>query len=274
MLRIGEFAAITGISIHMLRHYDKIGLLIPEKTDPDSSYRYYGEKQIVIANQIQLLKNLGFGLKEIESVQLNGTSNEQMKHFLEVKIKEKEEEQRLIQGQIQQMKESIQELDAKEQYAMTVTVKKLPARKVASTRGILHAFQEEGRLWMQLTKECQRMKVMFADVDYSFAITHHLDLKKMEIDVEVLRVVESMKNDTDTVHFKELPQCEAATVAFCGEYQQIGEINRYVFAWMKKNGYILSGLPFSTYYISPGNEKNPKNFITELCFPISKMKSE
>lgn len=29
MLKIGEFATITGISINMLRNYDKIGLLIP-----------------------------------------------------------------------------------------------------------------------------------------------------------------------------------------------------------------------------------------------------
>ncbi len=27
MLKIGEFAALSSISIHMLRHYDKIGLI-------------------------------------------------------------------------------------------------------------------------------------------------------------------------------------------------------------------------------------------------------
>lgn len=32
MLRIGEFSALSGISIHMLRNYDKIGLLIPSYT--------------------------------------------------------------------------------------------------------------------------------------------------------------------------------------------------------------------------------------------------
>ncbi len=30
MLKIGEFSTLTGISIHMLRNYDKIGLLRPE----------------------------------------------------------------------------------------------------------------------------------------------------------------------------------------------------------------------------------------------------
>ena len=27
MLKIGEFASLSSISIHMLRHYDKIGML-------------------------------------------------------------------------------------------------------------------------------------------------------------------------------------------------------------------------------------------------------
>lgn len=48
MLKIGEFATITGISINMLRNYDKIGLLIPEYVDEVNNYRYYNESQIII----------------------------------------------------------------------------------------------------------------------------------------------------------------------------------------------------------------------------------
>jgi len=58
MLKIGEFSDLTGISIYMLRNYDKIGLLKPEQVDNESNYRFYGEKQIVRANHIQVLKAL------------------------------------------------------------------------------------------------------------------------------------------------------------------------------------------------------------------------
>lgn len=37
MLRIGEFSALSSISINMLRHYDKIGLLIPKHVDQVST---------------------------------------------------------------------------------------------------------------------------------------------------------------------------------------------------------------------------------------------
>ena len=34
MFKIGEFSKLSRISIRMLRHYDEIGLLVPEETDP------------------------------------------------------------------------------------------------------------------------------------------------------------------------------------------------------------------------------------------------
>ena len=34
MFKIGEFSKLSRISIRMLRHYDEIGLLVPEETIP------------------------------------------------------------------------------------------------------------------------------------------------------------------------------------------------------------------------------------------------
>lgn len=62
MLKIGEFSVLSQISIHMLRHYDEIGLLIPEHVDDFTGYRYYSECQLPIANKIQALKSMGLGL--------------------------------------------------------------------------------------------------------------------------------------------------------------------------------------------------------------------
>ena len=36
MFRIGKFSRLAMISIRMLRHYDKLGLLRPGYIDPDS----------------------------------------------------------------------------------------------------------------------------------------------------------------------------------------------------------------------------------------------
>lgn len=41
MFKIGEFAAISGVSRKMLRHYEQLGLLKPAHTDRFTGYRYY-----------------------------------------------------------------------------------------------------------------------------------------------------------------------------------------------------------------------------------------
>lgn len=61
MLKIGEFSSLSSISIHMLRHYDKIGILCPQHVDAANGYRYYHIEQLVPANQIVSMKNLGCG---------------------------------------------------------------------------------------------------------------------------------------------------------------------------------------------------------------------
>lgn len=88
MLKIGEFSTLTGISIHMLRNYDKIGLLKPETVESMNNYRFYGENQIVRANHIQVLKSLGFGLNEISKILIGNTPDDRIRTFLESKIRE------------------------------------------------------------------------------------------------------------------------------------------------------------------------------------------
>lgn len=273
MLRIGEFSALSGISIYMLRNYDKIGLLVPEYTDMRTGYRYYGEEQIVAANQIQVLKRLSFGLKEISKVQTNSKSDEKIKALISQKICEKQQEIIKAEEQIKHMELAIKELDNNKECALSVTLKTIPARKVASFRDIIHEFEEEGRLWKELTEECKRLNVKLSDTQYSFAITHELNFKEKYIDVEVQLIVEKLQKDTDKVKFFEIPECQAATLAYKGQYSKLGDINKFVVDWIKENGYKMCGLSFTAYYLSPGNEQNPENFITEVCFPIKKQNS-
>lgn len=270
MLKIGEFSALTGISIHMLRNYDNIGLLKPEHIDNMNNYRFYGEKQIVRANHIQVLKSLGFGLKEISEILMGDTLGGNIKIFLESKIREKEESLSLIKKQIAQMQRAIHELDSQNECTLSVTVKRLPARKVVSLRGIIREFSEEGLLWERLNRVCSTNKVKLAEVPYCMAMTHTADFEKKSFDTEVFRVVEQAGPDIEGLRFSDMPQIEAAAVAFQGIYSRIGDINRYIYHWIVENGYKMYGKAFNVYYISPGNESNPENYITEICYPIKK----
>lgn len=67
MYKINEVSKLTGVSIRMLHHYDKIRLLEPSKRT-DSNYRMYNDDDIARLYQILLFKELEFPLQEIKQI--------------------------------------------------------------------------------------------------------------------------------------------------------------------------------------------------------------
>lgn len=61
---IKEVAAISGLTVRMLRYYDKIGLLCPQRKE--NGYRIYGDAELLRLQQILFFKELGFSLAEIK----------------------------------------------------------------------------------------------------------------------------------------------------------------------------------------------------------------
>jgi len=83
LYRIQEFAALAGVTVKALRHYDRLGLLTPRRSG--SGYRVYADRDLVRLQQILALKRLGFSLGQIETIldrtsgDLPGTLREQRK---------------------------------------------------------------------------------------------------------------------------------------------------------------------------------------------------
>ena len=67
MYMINEISKLTGISVRMLHHYDKIGLLVPSKRT-DSNYRMYNDDDIARLYQILIFKELEFPLQKIKQI--------------------------------------------------------------------------------------------------------------------------------------------------------------------------------------------------------------
>ena len=56
---------LHNVSIHTLRYYDKIELLIPSEVDASSNYRYYDEYDCHILSKIKALKTIGLPINKI-----------------------------------------------------------------------------------------------------------------------------------------------------------------------------------------------------------------
>ncbi|MCY6960255.1 MerR family transcriptional regulator [Clostridium brassicae] len=270
MFKIGEFSVLTSISIHMLRNYDKIGLLIPKYIDESTGYRYYESDQLPIANQIVALKMMGFGLKEIVALQLEDMETDKLKNILKNKIKDKEQEVKIIKGQLEQMDNALKDLASEKECALSIVTKCIPDRKVASFRMKIKEFPDEGVLWKTLGDECKKLNVKFLDTNYSIAIQHEINFDENYIDVEVQRVVNNIYESTNKVKFYSIPSCEVASLAYQGGYSKLKDINIYIAKWIEQNGFEICGPAFNIYYISPEHKVNEEKFVTEVCFPIKK----
>ncbi|HWE63413.1 MAG TPA: MerR family transcriptional regulator [Chloroflexota bacterium] len=64
VLKVGQLAKRTGISIRTLHYYDEIGLLSPSHRS-DAGYRLYAASDIARLQQIRSLQQLGLSLTEI-----------------------------------------------------------------------------------------------------------------------------------------------------------------------------------------------------------------
>lgn len=73
MYFVKEVAQLSGVSIRTLHHYDRIGLLCPQKAE--NGYRYYTEENLEQLQQILFYKYLGFPLTKIKELLENDTDN-------------------------------------------------------------------------------------------------------------------------------------------------------------------------------------------------------
>ncbi|MEU1879178.1 MerR family transcriptional regulator [Streptosporangium sp. NPDC020072] len=66
-MRIGELAALAGVSTRTVRHYHHLGLL-PEPVRLANGYREYGLRDAVVLARVRRLTELGLSLDEIRDV--------------------------------------------------------------------------------------------------------------------------------------------------------------------------------------------------------------
>jgi DNA-binding transcriptional MerR regulator len=67
MISIGRMARVCGLTVKALRHYDRIGLLVPAEVDSGTGYRYYHSDQIVAARLIQTLRSVDVPLEQVRA---------------------------------------------------------------------------------------------------------------------------------------------------------------------------------------------------------------
>lgn len=94
---IKELSELAGISARTLRYYDEIGLLKPLRVN-EAGYRYYGEKEVAILQQILFFRERGFELKTVQKIIYDDNFDmlNAMEEHLQALEKQKENTEALI----------------------------------------------------------------------------------------------------------------------------------------------------------------------------------
>ena len=159
MLKIGDFAMLSKISINMLRHYDEINLLKPANIDDFTGYRYYEEEQLLIANRIQSLKAMGLSLSMIKQILEQYENSNSLKNFLQIQRTQKLEDLEALKKQILKLDTAIKSLEENSKPTnCDISIKEIQKRKVVSYTRQINSYDEENLLWEELNKQTQSLQ--------------------------------------------------------------------------------------------------------------------
>lgn len=270
MLKISDFSKLSRISIRMLRYYDEKGILKPVIIE-SNGYRYYEPEQLVIANQINYLKYLGFGSDKIKIILETFIDKKDVKEYLQMQLADLLMEQELMDNKIKNLKMTIEKMD-KEEILMNykVETKVIEFKNMMCKRGIIPCYEKEGLLWDGLCGEVEarNMNVKYADDKVSLALFHDEGYKEKDVDVEIMVAVEGDYEDTDNIKFKSFGPMKVVSITYTGDYQYISEVSTEIAKWISENNCEIVGPSFTIYHVGYAHEVTPDKFVTEVCYPI------
>lgn len=136
MFTIGDFARYGRVSARMLRHYDALGLLRPDRTDPVTGYRYYGAAQLARLNRVIALKDLGFTLQQVRAVLDERVDTEELRGMLRLRRAELEEAMNAAASRLTRVEARLRSIESEGHMPDNdVVTKRVPAVRVAELTG-------------------------------------------------------------------------------------------------------------------------------------------
>ena len=269
MFKIGEFSKLVRVSPRMLRHYEKCGLLYPAEIDKFTGYRQYSAGQIPHLANIVILRDMGFSIDEIGDILPHFDDHAFMDKVLRTKMAAVKS---TIEAEQEKLEMLLQMSDAvrKERNIMVfdVNLGKLPSVKVLTLRGIIPHYKDEGILWEKLGAYVGEKQITANGGGYSTYFDE--EYKETDPDVEIAIPVNALGKNEGEFVFKEYPRItQAATVRFSGPFNGgYDAASEKLANWMEENGYTFAGPLRGHVIVSPYEDSNPENWLTELQAPV------
>ena len=257
---------MTRVSVKTLHLYHEQSLLIPDFIDPESGYRYYSDEQFGDVQAILELKKLDFSLREIREILDECETEADIVRFFEA--------QRLkLDHKISRYQEAVANIETiirKEKYAMDreeraslIEEKVVPDMLIAGHR-MKCCYGEIGKGFGVLGRYAGRYIKGAAGCLY-----YDEEYKETEADLEPFYEV-SKEVNKEGIDCRVLKGGRMITILHKGPYDTLHESYRIIMEAIKDEGLEIKGPSREIYIKGPGMifKGNPKNYVTEIQFPI------
>lgn len=271
-LTIGEFSKLCYVTVKTLRHYEKIGLLIPHEVDEWTHYRYYDLAQMDEMIRIKSLKALGLSLEEIRDMLEEGVCEPGAERLQQL-IAQTEGALRELRERLVTLR-SFGEPPAKPKVMSKITIKPLPGGTVASWRKHIKSYDELGGLLMsEVLPEMQRLEcVCPEETAYCFTVDYNCNHNPEDIDLEYCEIVSSHSEaESEILSFRKLPVVETAVcISHRGGYDSFASTMAEVLHYIEDHGYTICEHPRFNYIHGVWDCESEADWLTEIQIPVAK----
>ncbi len=269
LFSIGDVARLFHLSVSSLRHYENIGLLKPEFTDPQTSYRYYSVRQFEVLNTIRYLRVLDMPLSEIADF-LSGKDVGLIEEKLQrqkAQVIAKQQELKRIERKINNRLRQISDAQCSE-FDIVKLIKKPSCRMVWIMEKLCISSSLDMEAPMRRLESSQAEPLVFlGKVGLGISQEHLTAGEFGQYDGMFLILDEEDNFNGDTVL---IPDQLYAAVRFHGSHSEALEQYNKVMHFIRENQLDVGGISQEVTMIDYGITNDPEKFVTEIAVPVVK----
>ncbi len=272
MIKIGDFARLSQVSVVTLRYYDEMDLLKPVNVDHFSGYRYYSTDQLPRLNRILALKDLGFSLDQIKLMLADGLSLEQLRSMFTLQRTEIEKRLANERERLVRIEARLRQIELEDQMSnYDVVLKTVPAMLVASCRVTIPTNDQVPAYLAPAYARVNNYLRKHGIKDNGLCLTlwhSAADVYENE-DAEAMVPIDRPLPGTDQVKVYELPPTQVAAVVHQGDFEDFTQGHAALLEWIDASGYKIVG-PYREIYIEH-DKTNLSDSMTEIQYPVEKV---
>ena len=268
LFTIGEIGKLFHMNIRTLRYYDAAGLLKPEKTDPDTGYRYYSTKQFERLNTIKYLRALDMPIERI----IRFFENKDTDTLMEL-LKEQQEEIRLHRERLdriaRKLERRISQLnDALDSRLDEIRAVHLPRRQIAFLRREIPLEEDLEYPLRELERRNDLNAVMFLGKVGVSVSREQLLRRQFDGFSEIFVVLVQEDGYEGAEEF--LEENDYLLIRYSGTHKDAGTYYEKLLAYMKEHRLDCCGDSVEITLIDSGFTNDTEKYITELQIPVKK----